>query len=195
MPLQLHISEKNSKIGAIPNISLTPGVSCVPGIPCVSTGCYALKAYNRYPNVRKAWDENLAYYKENSVKFFTDLSSYLRENSCERFRFFVGGDFVDEEFYFLSAAVARVYSETKFLAFSKRYNYDYSKRPENLQIILSVWPGWTLPENTDLPWAWLECDPRRPKTDFFMCGGSCSECSHQCWYAINSRFPVVFPKH
>lgn len=43
----VHVSEGNSKLGKVPNLSMTPGESC--GYPvCYSDGCYALRPYRMY---------------------------------------------------------------------------------------------------------------------------------------------------
>jgi len=48
------ISNGNTKLGRIPNISLPPIKACGKDVPCKSD-CYALKAYRQYPATRKAW--------------------------------------------------------------------------------------------------------------------------------------------
>jgi len=194
--MQIKISKKNSKIGSVPNLSLTPGASCVPGIPCFTDGCYAKNAYLRFPNVKKAWDANLKFYEDNSEKFFDEFNTWLRKNKPERFRLFVGGDFPGPAFYYMLEGLASGHPDTSFLVFTKRYEYDYSGKPDNLQVVLSTWPGVPLPTNTDLPWAWLEEDARRRKSyPHFVCPGGCQDCGHSCWDKLDSKTHVTFPRH
>jgi len=194
----LKISPRNSKIGDTPNFSLPPGVSCVPDVPCFTEGCYALNCYRRFKNTRKAWDSNLDLYKSNPDTFFKDLHEWLCLHRPVRFRVFVGGDFPDESFWYRFCRVAIGHYDVKFLIFTKRYDYNYTFKPHNVQIILSVWPGLELPTNTDLPWAWLAEDPRRPQErPYIMCPGGCGkdQCGHKCWGLVSPEVPVVFEKH
>lgn len=193
--MQLKISEKNSKIGRIPNLSLTPGTSCVPGIPCYDEGCYAKNAYDRWPNVEQAWDSNLKFYQEDPKEFFKELRDWIEVRSPDRFRLFVGGDFPDESFYQEMNRLALNFPFTTFLAFTKRYDYDFNRLAANFKIILSCWPGVPLPENTDLPWSWLKEDSRRPEEDSYVCPGGCDDCGHACWDWIDAGTSIVFKKH
>jgi hypothetical protein len=193
--MHLKISPGNTKIGSVPNLSLTPGESCVKGVPCLGEGCYALSSYKRFKHVKAAWDGNLEFYKEDPDKFFFELDLYLKKKRPERFRLFVGGDFPDESFYLRFLQVAEKNSATTFLCFTKRYEYNYKTKPDNLQIILSVWPGFDLPGNGLLPWAWLDEDTRRPDNTHLRCCGNCTDCDHKCWDFVSIEVPVVFPKH
>lgn len=193
--MQLKISKNNSKIGKIPNLSLTPGTSCVPEIPCYREGCYARNSYNRFPATKKAWDSNLELWNSDSGQFFTDWDRWLTKHRPERFRIFVGGDFPSQSFYFMVKFLAETHQETSFLAFTKRYNYIYETKPDNLQIVLSTWPGVPLPSNRGLPWSWLKEDDRRPEVDCYVCQGGCTDCGFQCWNKLDADTHVVFKKH
>lgn len=194
--MRLKISLKNSKIGNIPNLSLPPGTSCVDDIPCFTDGCYAMKSYRLYPGTRNAWDTNLEFYKRQPNQFFFELKEWMIKHNPKRFRLFVGGDFPDLDFYSRFAIMCYGLPGTQFLVFTKRYEYDYFLKPDNLQVILSIWPGVPLPENKELPWAWLEEDERRPKNQtHLVCPGGCTSCDHKCWNVISSKISVVFKKH
>lgn len=194
--MRLKISEGNNKLGKIANLSMPPGLTCVPGIPCLSEGCYAMKAYRLYPNVQNAWTSNLELWESNPGKFFSEFSAWLTKKKPERFRLFTGGDMPSEEFLTQLMFVATNHPETGFLVFTKRYDYDYGKMPDNLKVVLSIWPGVKLPTNTDLPWAWLEEDPRRRKTfPHYVCPGGCDACPHLCWDKLSTGMHLVFQKH
>ena len=60
------ISVAGSKIGDAVNFNLPPVVTCADGVPCAKEGCYALKAYARYPSARSAMDCNLALLRRDS---------------------------------------------------------------------------------------------------------------------------------
>jgi len=91
------ISNGNIKLGNIPNINLPPILTCYNSVPCASEGCYALKAYKQYPNVRSAWHNNLEEFKNDSDKFFNDTIKILkRKKTLKRFRWHSSGDIVDQ---------------------------------------------------------------------------------------------------
>ncbi len=191
--MRLKISERNSKLGKLHNISLTPGASCRPGVPCLREGCYAMQAYRRYPATRNAWDSNLRFYREDPRVFFEEFDSWLTLVKPKLFRMFVGGDFPDEGYLERYTKVTNDHPSTKFLAFTKRYGYNYSGVSENSTVILSCWPGLELPKHHMQPWAWLEDDPRRLKG--MTCEMKCdSPCGYKCW-GLGPDDNVIFPKH
>ena len=192
--MSLHISKGNTKIGNIANVSLPPGLSCRKDVPCFMEGCYARSAFRMYPTVRKAWTENLEYYQEFPDKYFKGVAEAAKYYTL--FRWHVSGDIVDEKYLEGMKQVALSCPNTRFLCFTKRYDYDYSGIPENLIIVLSTWPGLELPNNDSLPWAWLMNDVRRPLNGMYLvCPGNCSVCENKCWNLIDKDIPVVFQKH
>ena len=192
--MEIKISKKNSKLGKIPNISFPPGTSCVDNIPCLREGCYALGPYRRYPNVKTAWDHNLAMYQADPANFFSQFKAWLQDNCPPQFRLFVGGDFISQSCFDWFQLVIAACPDTTFVAFTKRYELDASYKPSNFKLYLSTWPGVELPENPfNLPMSWLEEDPRKPE-EYFRCPGNCTTCGRTCW-RIGNDFDIVFPKH
>jgi len=194
--MRLTISEGNSKVGRVPNISLPPGNSCVLGVPCFSDGCYAMKSYRMYPNVRQAWDRNLELWRCKPDQFIRDMSSYLYETRSSMFRWHVGGDIPDQRYLNMMAEVGRRHHSVSFLCFTKCYNLNYKGLPRNLVIVLSAWPGLDFEENSDLPTAWLAEDPRAPLDSLHIrCPGGCNDCGYQCWTGLAAGMSVIFDKH
>ena len=192
----LKISEGNSKIGKIPNLSLPPVVTCRPDAPCAQHGCYAAKFYRMYPNVRNAWDSNLRLLQEDPEKFFYDLTLYLAVNKPERFRLFVSGDFPNELFFIQIMSIFDSYPETQVLCFTKRYDYPLHLAPENVNLILSMWPGLEVPDvSVDYPCAWLAEDDRRPVATHIRCLSNCVECGYKCFHAVSRELHCVFDRH
>jgi hypothetical protein len=194
--MKLSISKGNTKIGGVPNVSLLPGVSCKPGVPCFTDGCYAKKAL-MYPNVKKAWGGNTELALSNPGKFFNSLWDYFTfKSQPKRFRWHVSGDILDQEYYNGMEDLAGWFGDISFLCFTKQYDLHYNSKPDNLNIVLSTWPNYPLPTNTDLSWAWIEGDPRIPKDQYYLrCPGNCSECEYKCWNILTKDIHVVFPKH
>ncbi len=195
--MQLRIALGNSKLGNIPNISMLPGESCAEGVRCYSEGCYAKKFVRLYPSVATAWSANLQFYREAPEQFFREWKYWCSLNVPPYFRVGVAGDFPDEMFLQRLRELALDQKQTKFLCFTKRYDYNYEQLPDNLKIVLSIWPTMPVPENKyNLPVAWLEEDPRRDMSGFYLvCPGHCGKCRRKCWDLIDNALPVVFPRH
>ena len=191
--MRLKISLGNTKLGSIPNLNLPPVTTCPEGVPCVKD-CYARKAWRQYPVTRKAWSSNLTFYREDPDKFFFEWHDYLTRKEPEVFRVHSAGDMPDRGYWDRLQDLITCH-DTIFLIFTKRYDFDYTKKPKNASVVLSVWPGLDLPENTDLPWAWLYEDRRRPEDAYyFLCPGSCADC-HVCWDKLSAGVHVCFKKH
>lgn len=198
----LKISNGNSKIGDVPNLSLPPITTCRPQVPCIGD-CYALKAYNRWPNVKNAWESNLKLYLEDPDKFWGDLCLFLAVTNSRRFRLFVGGDFPDTEFFARIMDIFRTYSSISVLCFTKRYEFVYKHIdtvPSNVNLIISTWPGLKVPDIVRVfPSAWLEGDERFydwfPDNPVIYCPGKCGECGYKCWNGVSVDLPVIMKKH
>lgn len=192
--MRLKISKGNTKLGGIPNLNLPPVITCPTGTPCTKD-CYALKAWKQYPNVRSAWSSNLEFYNENRDEYFNDLLVYVVENKPKLIRIHSAGDMPDEAYWFALRNMAAMTPNTQYLVFTKRYNFNYEYIHPNISLVLSIWPGLALPNNKDLPWAWLYEDERRPDdTYYFLCPGSCADCS-VCWNKLSADVHVCFKKH
>ena len=86
--------------------------------------------------------------------------------------------------------VAEELPNTKFLAYTKRNDVDFSSDlPPNLRIRFSMWKGWNN-ETSLRTLAWISDDTRCPDGTF-TCPSDCRTCSF-CW---NSAADVTFHKH
>jgi hypothetical protein len=134
----MSVSKENSKLGKLINVSLTPIKSCSKGIDCPGF-CYALNSYRRYPNTQKSWDSNLNLYKQAPTLYQNLIEDSLKKNP-ELFRWHVGGDIVDFNYFTIMVKIAKNNPNTTFLAYTKQYEYvnQYSKPiPDNFTIIFS----------------------------------------------------------
>lgn len=191
------VSEGNKKLGKTPNISLPPGKSCRPGVPCFKEGCYAQKFYRMYPEVKRAWDTNWRAWTKSPRGYFTSLRIWIQEHpKTRRFRFHVGGDIPNGDYYNWMCTLASIFPRVAFLAFTKCYSYARSERPTNLTLVFSRWPGYPCPDLGDAPQAWMLDEKRKdvyiPK-NAKTCPGSCVTCS-RCFNMKPSE-SVVFHKH
>ena len=207
--MTVHISSGNSKLGKhIPNISLPPGYTCVKGVPCAeASSCYAHKAWRQYPNVRRAWTENLIHFMMQPENYFIQIQQYLWLHKPKRFRWHVAGDIPNQDYLEHMILIAKLNRLTAFLCFTKRYELSYSGLPSNLSIIASAWPGYSIvhvPWTAEainyvtggfLPIAWCQdgTETRIPH-DAIACPGSCDGCD-ECWSLRQTGKDVWFHKH
>lgn len=190
---KVRISGGNMKLGKICSVSTSPISGCVPTVPC-SRECYAMKAYRLRPVVKKAWDNNLAMVMTQRELFFSQISEYLNKNMPRFFRWFVGGDIIDQDFLAKMNKLALEYPNTRFLSFTKNHDLDFTGLTSNLVIIASMWPKWGNP-NIPLPKAWMQDGTEtRVPSDAMECTGACDKCN-MCWHLPSINRDVVFHKH
>lgn len=199
--MKTRISEGNSKVGRIPNISLTPGRTCSAEAcrTCLTHGCYAMKSYRMYPSVRRSWDANTDLAINDLATMARELTAYFGSMVAPRFfRLHVAGDFVSREYAQMWARVAASAPSTNFLAFTKQWDMirgiDF---PSNFSLVLSSWPGCDIPADLRQKYsvAWLDdgTDGRVP-ADAMECPGNCETCG-ACWGLAKRGIDVRFAKH
>jgi hypothetical protein len=125
----------------------------------------------------------------------------IRSRQPDIFRWHVGGDIPDADYFQLMVNIARLIPETKFLAFTKQYKIvnkylDHAKKlPDNLTIVFSSWLLLEMKNRHNLPVAWLDDghDKRIPD-DAIECAGNCETCG-LCWNLPSIGKDVKFKKH
>lgn len=198
--MKTRISNGNSKLGTIANISLTPGRTCSAEAckTCMVDGCYALKAYRMYKNTRNAWDANTELAVNDLPTMEAELLQYFSGANAPRFfRIHVGGDFVTREYAEMWARVALASPHTNFLAFTKQWDHIRGVNfPENVSIVLSAWPGTSIPEDLRALYsvAWMNDGSEPMPADALECPGNCSTCG-VCWSLSKHHIDVFFNKH
>ena len=196
------ISEGNSKLGTIANFSVTPGRTCSAEAckTCLNGGCYAMKSYRMYKNVRAAWDGNTDAAENDLQRMEMALNKYFDGMNAPRFfRIHVAGDFISVEYAEMWARVAASHPATNFLAFTKQWdNVRGIEFPSNFSLVLSAWPGCTIPEDLRKRYsvAWLNDGSNADEipADALECPGNCSTCG-VCWSLAKRGLDVVFAKH
>ena len=188
------ISNKNSKLGNIPNVSLPPIKSCGNCKGC-SRQCYALKAYRVYKTARNSWDSNFSMARKNPEAYFNMVREYLGRKKPRMFRWHVSGDILDQEYLENMKAIARDFPETGFLAFTKMYHLSYARRPKNLEIVFSAWPSTPIKRKKGINVAWVQngSETRIPDSAI-ECSGHCDSCG-MCWSLSKLGRDVFFHIH
>lgn len=200
---ELHISNGNSKLGKIMNISLPPVVTCPAGVPCAGDGCYALKIYRRFKNCKEAWDENLELWQNDPQSFEEQLS--LACKMTRYFRWHVSGDIPTVEYFEMMIRVALDNPKCDFLAFTKQFDmvndwvrtHSMDDIPSNLHILFSGWYDMYVPN----PYGFATTEVYDPgdnvPDDWYICGGNCSTCACVgvgCWQ-VKPGETIAFEKH
>jgi len=197
------ISPGNVKMGNdIPSVSLPPIITCQDMVPCASEGlCYVIKNM-KYQVVVNAYSRNYNIYTKDPEEFFNQVKGYIMLNRPQYFRFHVGGDVPCQDYYDRIVKLCEEQKDTEFMFMTKCYMDDHYKEwmknpvgspaerdinfdvvPDNLNIIISTWPGHPIPQDLRdrFPVAWLDDgrDNRIPD-DGYICKNKCNECLH-CW--------------
>lgn len=185
----IHIIDGNTKIGKTSNISLPPVIACF-DYPC-KNDCYAIKFYKLRPEVKKAWDDNLQLVKTNRKKYFNEIRRYLLKKVPQYFRWHISGDILDQDYLEQMKIIAHDYDFINFLVLTKGYHFNFNNTPNNLSIILSVWPGINVPD-MGLPLAFVESREETRIFNALDCPGECEKC-RICWDLKGKN--IVFKKH
>ena len=195
--IKIKISPGNVKMGAIPAVSLMPVATCPPGVPCAKA-CYDMRCCQLRPLVLRARLHNWTSYKLDPEMYFQDIVAYIKFKKPKFFRFHVGGDIPNLAYMVAMNNTARLLPETNFLCFTKNHEIVmkvFVGIPKNLQMVLSMWPGWGEATHRSLPRAWMQdgTEDRVPK-GAIECAGNCETCG-MCWQLSEIGKDVILYKH
>jgi len=217
------ISKGNSKLGAIPSVSL-PSIKTCRNCACQEK-CYAQKLERLRPAVRNAYQHNLEVLQKDPETYWREVEASIMMSRF--FRFHVSGDIPSMEYFAKMVEVAKRNPHCEILCFTKKYEIvnkyiencevlKYSKLvfpdcmlgmpadtdpviPENLHIIFSGWVGLDMVNPFNLPEAHVRYrdGSATAREDAIECGGNCTECALTeggCWNLQKGQ-QVVFNEH
>ena len=195
------LSMGNRKMGRVMSFSTSPGLTCANGVPCYPRYCYAVKMERIYPTVRNSWKNNYDLLKRYwGDDFVNDISEAIRKKKPELFRWHVGGDIFAKWYLDDMCFIAKKNKDVKFWAFTKQFDIleDYEGEiPENLTIVLSVWPPCVpsdkLKEKYGCCYFQDAEESYEVPDDAFICDGDCEMC-RQC-VELKAGSSVVIYKH
>ena len=197
---KVSISNGNSKMGAIPSVSLPPIITCKNCESCAGL-CYAAKLCRLRPTVKEAYDRNLAILKEDRDGYFIQVKAAAMVTRF--FRFHVSGDIIDIDYLDRMVKLARELKGTEFLAFTKNYEdvneyFKAHKKPANLHLIFSLpFDGARIDNPHNLPTAAVIMRGQEPDPSYKVCGGNCTECACRgvgCWQ-LKKGETIAFKQH
>ena len=209
--LKVVITKGNRKIGKTHNVSLPPYLTC--GKQCEKCGCkylcYDARACLQYTNVCNARAKNLAILEHNINDYFGQIDNYIiKTRKNKYFRFHVGGDIPNYEYFCKMVELAKKHEDWVFWTYTKKYDIvnKYCKEhgntkkaiPQNLSIMFSKWDGLKMVN----PFEFAEfrfipkTDINKPKTIDIInkglkCNGNCQECIHRHEHCITNQTTYV----
>lgn len=196
----IKISQGNAKLGGVPNFSTLPVRDC----PSVckrfcARKCYAVKTIKMYRTARDAWRGNGDAVRRDVARACDAVRVYCQKNRPRLFRWHVSGDLVSAEHFAQIVRVARACTETRFLIFTKAYEFVSASFPDNLSVVLSIWHGMPrgiVPRRLSrLPRAFAGPCPNHPRFKRALdCPGNCETCG-LCWHLKTIAKDVRFDLH
>lgn len=200
---KVSISPGNSKLGAIPSVSLPSVLTCRADCACCQK-CYARKLERLRPSVANAYKNNLELLRSDPDTYWREVEGAIMMSRF--FRFHVSGDIPDSPYFLRMVEVARRNPHCQILCFTKKFaivnaavRTGLCEIPPNLHIIFSAWKGLQM----DNPYAFPEAHVRyrdgatTARPDALPCGGNCAECAVTdagCW-TLTTGQQVVFKEH
>ena len=204
LTLQCHVSQGNIKLDGIKNVSLPPVITCGANCKECKKYCYAIKSFNRLPNVRTAWVENYNLYLNNPGLYFGSIKT---ATAIERvFRWHVSGDIIDYNYLIGMIDVAERNDKCEYLAFTKQYKIVNNaikngvNIPNNLHLIFSASPGVDMVNPYNLPECHISFEDATKNTYTnkfnytYNCTGNCKECVVNgcgCFFLKNGDAVVI----
>lgn len=198
---ELHVkfSGGNSKMGAVPSVSLLPFLTCP--VRCKDTcgpACYAAKLANLRPSVLNSYANNTVLAIRDMDRYFEEIRDFCRAQRF--FRFHVSGDIINNQYFEGMLWTANENPHCEFLAFTKRFEIvnEYAELlPENLHILFSGWTNLEPINPYKFPETNIFTEENPPKENWTICGGNCFECACRgtgCW-TIQKGETIAFHKH
>ncbi len=204
--LHVSISRGNSKMGAVPSVSLPPVKTCSPeAVKYCGRKCY-VKRYvmRRQKTVGAAYERNLYLLNNEPEKFWREVNAAVAMTT--HFRFGVSGDIPDMFYFIRMIETAEKNPHCEILCFTKQYNIancyltsSKVKLPSNFHIIFSAWKGLPMENPHNLPEAhvFYRDGTTTAKDGARYCSGNCYECAltnANCW-SLKQGEQIIFKEH
>lgn len=201
-PVNVSISNRNSKMGDVASVSTLPFLTC-PGCCAGTCGpkCYAAKIANLRPSCLKAYAMNtaIAIYRPDLYWSAVDLAI----KAVRFFRFHVSGDIIDKKYFVHMIDAARNNPHCEILCFTKKFDIvnawidENGGIPANLHLLFSGWTNLDPVNPHNLPETNVIEKGAEPAENWKICGGNCFNCACRgvgCWQAQRGDV-IAFPIH
>lgn len=199
----VHLSQGNTKLGSIMNVSLPPVVTCHNCAGCKEF-CYAVRSYNRFPETASCWNENYSMFLKDPIAYFSTIARATRTQRF--FRWHVSGDIVNLDYFWNMILVAKDNPNCEYLAFTKAYDIVNSSLdtgstiPKNLHVLFSAAPGVEMKNPHNLPECHINFEDPNMNTYHgganyeHHCNGNCTECVINgcgCFFLKNGDVTII----
>lgn len=208
--LTVRFSTGNRKTGAaVPSVSLIPIADCGNCKVCAG-GCYDIRNVCYQKTVQVSRAVNSAIYHSNPAAYFDAVRKFVR--FARFFRWHVGGDVVNLEYWENVVSIAVDTPKCEFLIFTKEFDLVNGwidaggVIPSNLHVIFSDWRGIEMNNKYNLPVSspvWfdkagneIERGPHCTAAAVW-CPGSCENCAAVCGgcWGLKKGETVLFHAH
>ena len=180
--IKVHIAKGNRKVGRVWNVSNMPRVCCGNCSTCEHY-CYDIKACIQYKNVMTARAENTALAQDDPVEYFTQIVNRLTPRIKRKyFRWHVGGEILNKEYFTCMCLVASARPDWKFWTYTKmhdlvnQYIAEGGYIPDNLTVLYSKDRNAVVPNPYGMPEAYTVIDGDTEDGHGFKCPGNCEVC-------------------
>ena len=177
------ISEGNSKIGRVLNVSLMPVMTCGNCKECMFY-CYDIKACAQYPqNVIDARMRNTVLMQRDRDEYFARIDAKLiKRRKNKFFRWHVAGDIVDYNYFDRMVEMAIAHPDFTFWTYTKMYHIvnqwldNNGVLPSNLHVMFSEWRGMPMDNPHGMPEFRVVFKSDIEKPTGYYCPGNCDVC-------------------
>lgn len=201
--MQIKISPGNSKMGAVPSVSLPAYETYRRDCECCKK-CYARKLERIRKSVRDAYQSNYDLLKNDPDTYWREVEASVMMTRF--FRFHVSGDIPNANYFLHMVFVAERNPHCEILCFTKRFSIinryldaHGGRLPKNLHVLFSGWKNLKMENPYNLPEAHVlyRDGTTTASNGYISCGGNCAECAttgEGCW-TLRRGQQIVFREH
>lgn len=159
--LKISISKGNSKIGKVMNVSNMPVLSCGHCSHCAPY-CYDMHSANFRKTVIMARAKNTSILRRDRKEYFRQIRLAISRTSYRYFRWHVGGEIVDFDYFAEMVKIAKENPHITFWTYTKMHHIvnlyvtlhgeiRSEAIPQNFHIMFSEWDGMPLDNPYNFP--------------------------------------------
>ena len=187
--IKLCISTGNKKIGHVMNVSLAPVISCGNCSGCMHY-CYDIGDVLLREVVLWARMRNWVILNKDREEYFRRIELAIsRRRKNFYFRWHVGGEIPDYDYFCRIVDIARRYPKFIFWTYTKMYwfvnrwcdeNGGRDALPDNLKVMFSEWRGMPIDNPYGFPVFTVRFKGEDFLPDMYICPGNCDICKAAC---------------
>ena len=183
----MYIGNGNLSMKNVFTWNLPSKLTCPNSTELCRKSCYAVKAERPYrPNVLPSrmdnWNCSMKESFPEDMKAIIKGKTLTSKSFTGYFRIHESGDFYNQKYLDDWKLICSYFKRIKFLAYTKSFDLDFSNRPKNMEIVVSVWEDTNLskvPKGFPISYSGMKgnkaikCEGGREK---------CNKCGFKCWH-------------